>query len=333
MLVTCFVGDDAPYPDAEIAKFVDRIWFDESGNANCTRSVIVRVAPPSPAPLRSLLMLLPCERDKVSEFIDVSHTLLESPDDYPFNGPKTHGFRIDQSSGVAGLINDDGIDNVVVRTDNRASITSVGPCAVLRIGFGQSILPGEARGFRVQFEVAKLAEEKISNVFSVELPYYEDFLTGRSFAEPISLTGGGGRRPEIPALPILDLERRGGFDIILYMPPGMRAQGFEGSEARVDDKEQDGTTGPHREKHIIHLRHRITAPRVLVGQGILVTGFFAPPVDQAISRVSAAVALLESRTDSVVSNLEKANLIAILSLVAGVAALIASVISLALYFA
>lgn len=330
MLVACFVGDkqkDEENAKAEIVKYVDRLWLDERGSITCIRTVVVRVLADSEAPLRSLIMLTPFHQDRISNPEDKTSTLLLPASDHYFNSrvKGQGGFIIQNKSEESGVLNYDGMTDVEVEPLDTVSVVSVADASFFQVNFDRPVVAGAIRAFRLQFDVSDVAQEKFSRAFAIELPYFRRHVTGGSLEQAINVLQG---RSEIQALPILDDDLHGGFDVSLCLPQGMQATGFQQAEQRLDPIKPDGSKGDPCEKYVFRMRKMIPPQRksVRLDDGFTVVGFYGPPVEEGL-------AALDKRLRGVGSTITQANATAKASLIASVFALGASVVALILRFA
>jgi len=81
MLIAFFKSHEDKDCDCEIAKFVDRIWIEESGAIKCIRTFIIYVRKDSPKPLTDIRMLMPFHQ--TPELYCISDTCLN--ESYLFN--------------------------------------------------------------------------------------------------------------------------------------------------------------------------------------------------------------------------------------------------------
>jgi len=211
--------------DARVIKFVDRIWLDERGNAEVLRKFIIEAKGTSSL---NCVYFAACGFS-VSELKDLSARGLD--DSYYFNFKGTGGaFSVTKkpaSDSDFGLINTDGIDNVLVfpKVEGPGALTvrQLNGTSIAMYQFRRPIVPKEKIQVIVRFRVASLAKNLAAlpgqpATLLVDIPYLmvprKD--SGLEF---------WGDHKIIPVAPFVEFRQSGtdnkfvgGFDIFLYLP-------------------------------------------------------------------------------------------------------------------
>lgn len=274
-----------------IIKYVDRIWLSGSGDAEISRTFIVKVNENSAESLKEIRMLLPFKH--ITDLENINKTCFLPFSEYHFNSPEicsTQQYRIVQNLPQEklfdsfGKINHDGIEDVKVFAGIDQSTYPLGNCSVIRLRLPSPLEKGESTEIRIKFRVPSLFN-KISPPpfpnYSFEFPYFSQM--------HIDEIDDLNRELEIKVKPILDMSQfSGGFDIILYFPP----EYIEVSEIKAFKKKYDDPydirgkeTSEKRLKFIWRLREFLKQKglpeetQVGIGQDIAPTGMLIGKYD------------------------------------------------------
>ena len=221
-----------------VIKYVDRIWLSGSGDAEISRTFIVKVNENSAESLKEIRILLPFKH--LTDLVNINETCFLPFSEYHFNSPEictTQQYRIIQNPpseklfNSFGIINHDGIEDIKVFTEIDQSTYPLGKCSVIRLKLPSPLEKGESTEIRMKFRVPSLFN-KISPPpfpnYSFEFPYFSQM-----YIDEIDQLN---RELEIKVKPILDMSHfSGGFDIILYFPP----EYVEVSEIKAFKKKYD----------------------------------------------------------------------------------------------
>ncbi|MBW2148646.1 MAG: hypothetical protein JRG73_03610 [Deltaproteobacteria bacterium] len=223
--------------ECEIAKFVDRIWIDKSGNLTCIRTFIVHVAENSP-PLQAIRMLIPSQQ--TPELYEISDTCLT--DDYLFN----HSFSSTGSYEIKSLDIDRTYGKVYcdyfevdVYTDNviKSFECPKKTSRVVSIEFReQPITPGTFRLIRITFKISSPLVEIFPRVYSLQLHYFDKALVCGAY-ERLDI-----KTLEVPVKKKFNPQiKQGGFDIFLYLPENLSSTRFNALTQTTSNHLPDGT--------------------------------------------------------------------------------------------
>jgi len=238
MLVAFIKSHDDKDCQCEIVKFVDRLWIDKTGTLICVRTLIVYVAPESIC-LNKIRMITPF-RD-VIDLDDISYTCWQ--DNYIFNtkGYSSGGYQIKQCAvdKEYAIINYDNFENVYAYTTNRIKSfeTSKSPmCRIISIDFKENpVLPDTYRVIRITFKITSVLDEIFPKVYSLKVDYFNQLLISEH--EILDM-----KTLEIPARKLIDERtKKGGFDVILHLPPDLTARKFNAFTTSVGNEMPDGT--------------------------------------------------------------------------------------------
>lgn len=322
MLLMVYNPDPDIGANAEIVKFCDRIWFDGDGDAKCLRSVIVHVLDQSKRSVRELCFLTPVATSDIvpQEIVDKSDTCA-SPD-WAFNSFKTGGYHIEQTDASGGTIFNDGFSNVVFRYGNRAEIAAIANASLITIGLAQPIQPGEFREVRFLFGVKSLAKKYKKDTYAIDLPYFAEFTSFCAYTAATKVVKG---QRQIPVIPKYDMaSNNGGFDVIIYLPPGTTGSDFPPQALKsIDDHGEDGVQSESREKYIWRLRQVTDASAVIAAGGdFWIVGNWSPGLQRGISDVDRMMYLVAMRLDHLQRSFKGARAVAIASIVIAITTLI-----------
>lgn len=261
MLIAFFKSHDDRSCDCEIAKFVDRIWIEKTGDLVCIRTFIIYVKEKS-EPLNGIRMLVPF-RD-VLDSTDLSHTCLDEK--YLLNAGSLAdgGYEIQtvDPEKTHGTVSYDFFKDVEVTTKNLnkafpAPKTSL--CTVIAIDFPQQpIRAGQFRLIRCQFKITsvldKLFTKRESKTYTFEQWYFAKALYSKDFAM-LDITN-----LEVPVNKWYNPEtKQGGFDIFLYLSEGMEGRRFNSDAETISRYRPDGTKSEENAQKLIW-RARLKCP-------------------------------------------------------------------------
>lgn len=261
----------------QVVKFSDRIWFDEAGTASFLRTFVLRVLDTSPIPLSEVTMLVPAK--KLLNVSNMNDTCFD--DEYFFNSSflrTTSSYKIIEkpktgSYGSYGLIEDDGIKNIIVFVgeESQPKVTQVGRCNLVRFKFPRPINHGEHIELRLSFKVASLFDnltpDDLVPEFSFMLVYFS-----RSCSEEIMIIGNHNEIDIVPTLGGPD--NKGGFDVWVYLPNNfIMVSGFDEASRKPSRRTIDGKEeGESKFKIGWKLRHLLRRlglpPTTLVNNGL-----------------------------------------------------------------
>lgn len=324
MLIMVYKADEEKEAEAEIVKYSDRIWFDSTGGAKCLRSVIIHVLDRSPKPLSQLCFVMPVPRNNITgEIVDKSETCTDIG--FGFNSFKTGGYRVESREKDGGVIYNDGFENVRVRYGNKFNIIGIGNTSVLQATFSEAIQRGEFREVRVGFSVSSLAIKFKEDTYAIDLPYFGDSTSLFNYKEAINQVKG---HEEIPVIPIYNREtRQGGFDVILYLPPGMEGHDFPAlTKKSIDRHNQDGTEAEEREKYMWRLREATDALQVAFGVRLSIAGNWSYGMEPKIRAMSTMTTFILMKLSDVTRSVSKSLWIGIAALIIAAAALAISLL-------
>jgi len=237
MLVAFYKPHSDKDCQSEIAKFVDRIWMDKSGNLKVIRTFIVHVLEGS-VPLNGLRMLIPYQQ--VQELYNISDTCLS--DDYFLNAPRfsTGGYEIRHFDGeIYGSVYYDYFQTEVYATSIIKSFDCHNDplCKIISIEFKDNpIKPATFRLLRITFKITSVLDEMFPRVFSIKLDYFNKGLVSDNYKK---LDIGS---LEIPAIKLFNVEsHQGGFDVFLYLPENFIGTKFNDFAMTSSRQLPDGT--------------------------------------------------------------------------------------------
>lgn len=271
-----------------IIKYVDRIWLSETGDAKILRTFVVEVNKNSKEALKEIRILSPFKY--IKNLKPVNETCFLPSSKYYFNSPKVstkQDYSIVQKPSDTdrfdnfGIITHDGIENIVVFPFlNNCSHYKVGDCTVIRIQLPRDLGKGESTEIRLNFETTSLFTKMTfgeSPIYFIQFTYFSP----RYIDEVAQLD----KKLEIKVKPTLgedkDQQRIGGFDTILYFPPGFeKASDFHPYKELVDFYDIQGKkTSDKMLKQIFRLRSILKRDKSLeedkltgIGQDIAISG-------------------------------------------------------------
>jgi hypothetical protein len=235
MLIAFFKSHEDKDCDCKIAKFVDRIWIDKSGNLICIRTMIIHVVEGS-NPLHEIRMLTPFRQ--LPEFEDLSETCLSS--DYLFNNPhfSSGGYEINRLDidRTYGLVFYDYFradvftNNLIKSFDSPISHE----CKVFSIKFKNPILPGTFRLIRTKFKITSVLDEIFPRIYNLKLEYFHKDLFQGDYNTIASL--------EIYAIKLFNIEtKQGGFDVFVHLPKNFSGSNFNALTQTTGRQLHDGS--------------------------------------------------------------------------------------------
>lgn len=270
---------DTPECKCRVIKFVDRIWLEDTGNANILRRIVFEVDSESPKPLDEFHQCLPTLVPSGVE--DLSATGLDPH--HHFNRQARGGeFRLIKSPKAGekaphGIVSYDGIENIKVFTEilqhgGELKALPYGHASMIRVRFPEPIMPGERCQFIFRFTVDNVCapvsqDTSFVKVLWLKLPYFD--VDGERFANLLAAIKGRRCMPIMKfykQLPPVDGETRhaGGLDIFLYLPPNYspKHETFTRTySTQLDNRLIDGSQAePGRNKLIWRLKHLIPDP-------------------------------------------------------------------------
>lgn len=318
-----YKADEEREAKAEIVKYCDRIWFDEAGNAECLRSMIIHVLDDSPKNLSQLGFLLPAPSNHVQRVVDASETCLDR--DFIFNSFKTCGYGVKARNQNGGIIFNDNFDNMVVRYGNKLDIIGIGNTTCLNVKFPEDIRPGQFRELRLRFLISSLAVMMREETYAIDLPYFGDYTSLSNYKTATDQVKG---HDQIPVIPIYNKDtRQGGFDVILYLPPGMEGHDFPTlAKKSIDKHTEDGTEGEEREKYIWRLREATDANQATFGLRLSLAGNWSYEIRPKLTEMTRMTTFLLMQLVDVANSSSKALWIGVAALVAAIAALVISLL-------
>jgi len=196
------------------------------------------VAPDS-SPLNKIRMISPFR--EIVDLDDISQTCWQ--DNYVFQnkGYSSGGYQIIQCGIFKeyAIINYDYFDNLYVYSTNRIASfeTSKSPmCRIIAIDFREHpIIAGSYRLVRITFRITSVVDEIFPRVYSLKLAYFNQSLISEQEIQDIKML-------EIPVRKLIDEEtKKGGFDVILYLPPNLSTRHFNAYRSSVGNELPNGT--------------------------------------------------------------------------------------------
>lgn len=323
MLIMVYKANEEKEAKAEIVKYSDRVWFDSTGDAKCLRSAIIHILGDSPKPLSQLSFLIPVPRDHILEILDRSETCLAV--DFPFNHFKTGGYKIKTKTESGGTIFNDGFDDVTVRHGNTVDIIGIDNTSVVTLKFAQEIRRGEFREVRFLLSISSLATIIREDTYAIDLPYFGEFTSLSTYR---AATDQVRAHEQIPVIPIYNKDtRQGGFDVILYLPPGVTGHDFPALATKsIDRYNEEGVESEGREKYIWRLRQATDAPEVNLGVRFSIAGNWSFEIRPKIREMGRMVTFLLMAFEDIRKSASKSFWISIAALVVGIVALIISLV-------
>ena len=243
MLIAFFKSQGDHSCDCEIAKFVDRIWLEKTGDLVCIRTFIIYVKEKS-TPLNGIRMLVPF-RD-VLDSTDISDTCLDKKYLLNAGSGADGGYEIKtvDPKKIYGTVSYDFFEDVEVTTKivNKAyAAPETGLCTVIAIDFPeQPIQEGKFRLIRCRFKITsvldKLFAQRESKTYSFEQGYFAKALYLKDFAM-LDI-----KNLEVPVNKWYNPEtKQGGFDVFLYLSEGMEGRRFNSDAETISKFRPDGT--------------------------------------------------------------------------------------------
>lgn len=323
MYIIAYKADEDRGAEADTVKYSDRIWFHEDGSANCLRSMIIHVSDKSPKPLSRICFLLPVPVDSVQEIEDASDTCLNM--NFIFNSYKTGGYKVKEQDEHGGVILNDNFDNVVVCYRNKFCKIGIGNTTCVEAKFAKDIKPGEFRELRVRFSISSLAALIRGETYAVALPYFGDHTSLSDFKVATDQVRG---HEEIPAIPIYNKDtKQGGFDVIVYLPPGMEGHDFPTlARKSIDRHMEDGSEGEEREKYMWRLREATDAERATFGLGLSLAGNWSYRIRPRLTEMMRMTTFLLMELKDLARTSSKAKWMGIAALIVAIAAVVLSLL-------
>ncbi|MBA7532966.1 hypothetical protein ES705_25201 [subsurface metagenome] len=255
MLVCVLKEESEKECDAEIVKYVDRIWLDTKGTISCIRQFIVSV-PNGSKPLTRIRMLIPFKR--VLELKDLSGTLLDK--NYVFNSLNTGNNEVNRHDPIKkiGNIKYDDFQNVEVLYDveNLLLSTSVmNQASLIEIQRKDNGLqPGNLWVIRLSFVITLVWDLLFEDNYLLEFEYFNSF----KYKDELSKLGN--RKLEIPLRKIFNSEtKQGGADIFLYLLHPLQGRDFNSHKETVAKHMFEGKEGEQNYQKFVW-RGRIAFP-------------------------------------------------------------------------
>lgn len=327
MVIMVYKSSDERDADAQIVKYSDDIWFSHDGSARCLRSMIIHVLQGSPMALSKVSLVIPLPAKQITQIADKSETCLS--EDFWLNRPEYQagGYKVKDTK--LGTIFNDNFDDVTVRFPNTFEpLVSIGSASILTINLAEPVKAGELREVRFAFSASSVAKFYEEDNYYVDLLYFGSSTVDYDHRKEIDHLRSN---EQIPVKPIYNLDiDQGGFDVILYLPPGMIGD-FPMRKSPTRLANEEGTEGEVREKYMWEMHPATDASLVTLGANFLVGGWWRPsvrrPVIEQLRFVGISVSAVRQRVDRLSSQGKWALGIGIAGLVFAIAAL---VISLAL---
>ncbi len=195
-----------------IEKFLERIWFDESGNAEVQRTIILRVSPDSLQSLSGFCMLADRKHSDV-DISDISNSGL----DQSFYWNQRESKPLEITDLGRRVITYDGLSNVYIPNKNTINTTPFGKFSLLEIAFNQAYDKGKGIFLRLKIKTPRFAEMQPNGNLNFDVRY----LSLEGAVNVLNQLDSGHR--EIEVLSIVDDETKlGGFDVFLTPPEGFQ---------------------------------------------------------------------------------------------------------------
>lgn len=270
-----------------IIKYADRIWLTETGDAEILRTFVVKVDKSSAEPLREVRLLLPFKH--IRDLKTTNGTCFMSSDKYHFNSPRIstmQNYKIIQKPPTPirydsiGTIEHDGIKDIrIFALFDKFSSYRVGDCTVIRLQFPCALEKGESTEIRLTFKTTslftKITEDKYP-IYFVQFTYFSP-----NYIDEIAQLRSELEIKVRPTLGEDKLNRRiGGFDSIIYFPPGFeKASDFKPYKETVDSYNIQGKKVPKTTLKLIYrLRAALKAEELTddaltgIGQEMIASG-------------------------------------------------------------
>lgn len=193
-----------------IEKFIDRIWFDEDGNALVLRTIILRVNSDSQQTVSGFCIL--ADRKLSDNHIsDISHTGLD--ESFYWNQRESEPLKITDAAN--GVIVYDGLANIWVPKRNKIKTIPFGRFSILELSFNQTFKKDEGIFIRLKMNVPVFARKLPNGDLNFGVKYLSSE-GEKHVLNQLDLT-----HREIEVLSIVDeTTKLGGFDVFLTPPQG-----------------------------------------------------------------------------------------------------------------
>ena len=239
MIIAFFKSHDDRNCECEVAKFVDRIWVQNTGDIRCIRTFIIHVKESSKSNLSAVRILTPFQQ--IPDLQDLSQTCLQP--DYLYNEAKfsTGGFTVKHFSAEKdyGKVSYDYFQDVDVYTENQIKSydTPEKLCRVISFDFlRHPVQAGEFRLVRYSFRLTSMLDEVFPRIYNFKLTYFDK----QAFSKEFELLGIDAL--EIPAKTLYDRQTKGGgFDVFVYLDENLKSTNFNANTQTTANHLPDGT--------------------------------------------------------------------------------------------
>lgn len=210
-MVICFLKRaEEAQAECHVEKFLDRIWFDESGNAEILRTSVIRVNPQSRQSVTGCCMLADRRLPK-----DAIHNVSDTGLNESFFWNQRESRPVQINNLAKRIITYDGLSNLHVPEKAGIRIVDIGNFSIIEIAFNRALTAGEGIFLRLRLKVPAFADRQSNGNLNFDVKY----LCSDGARHALDQLDVAHR--EIPVLSITDEETKfGGFDVFLTPPEG-----------------------------------------------------------------------------------------------------------------
>lgn len=268
----------------KIDSFCDRLWVETEEGSDVTyvlRSVLFSV---EQGTLTSLDMVVPFELERVQEPQNVGEHAYDPcfvfNESFVSEEPFVVHHGPDLNKGMAPTafaeVDKDGYQHIKIYPYAGVRLLGCGQCSFLSIEFQHGIPAGDRVEALIQFEVQALLKDVATDDGYPEYEMGLDYLSTVGHESDLELIKAK-EREILVSTGQEPPKRYGGFDVILYVPPGFKVTDYDGGRILKDQYRIDGSIGPYVQKVLWHAREKYGEQELISsGEGLRLKPYLSP---------------------------------------------------------